>query len=75
LRVEFERCEKKGEKSALKFVPSFNYLKEEEALKSIKIHYSFNPKSFFKSKRDMKKETPKSRESFLFACFVAVLVT
>jgi hypothetical protein len=33
LSVEFERCEKKGEKSAPKFVSSSNYRKEEEALK------------------------------------------
>jgi hypothetical protein len=75
LRVEFERREKKDEKSALKFVPSFNYLKEEKTLKPIKIHYPSNTKSSFKPKRDMKKETPKSRESFLFVCFVVVLVT
>jgi hypothetical protein len=29
LGVGFERCEKKGEKSALKFVPSLNYHIEE----------------------------------------------
>jgi hypothetical protein len=33
LGVGFERCEKKGEKSAPKFVPSSNYHKEEEAPK------------------------------------------
>jgi hypothetical protein len=33
LGVGFERCEKKGEKSAPKFIPSSNYHKEEEALK------------------------------------------
>jgi hypothetical protein len=66
LRVEFERCEKKGEKSALKFVPSFNYLKEEEALKLIKTYYPSNPKSSFKPKRDMKKETSKSREKVFY---------
>jgi hypothetical protein len=30
LGVGFERCEDKGEKGALKFVPSSNYHKEEE---------------------------------------------
>jgi tRNA isopentenyl-2-thiomethyl-A-37 hydroxylase MiaE len=29
LRIEFERCEKKDEKSALKFVHSSSYHKEE----------------------------------------------
>jgi hypothetical protein len=33
LGVGFERCEKKGEKNAPKFIPSSNYHKEEEALK------------------------------------------
>jgi hypothetical protein len=36
LGVGFERCEKKGEKSAPKFVPSSSYHKEEEALKPTK---------------------------------------
>jgi hypothetical protein len=39
LGVGFERCEKKDEKSAPKFVPSSNYHKEEEALKPTKTHY------------------------------------
>jgi hypothetical protein len=51
LGVGFERCEDKGEKSALKFVPSSNYHKEEETLKSSKIHYPSNPKPSFKPKR------------------------
>jgi hypothetical protein len=38
LGVGFERCEDKGEKSAPKFVPSSNYHKEEETLKSTKTH-------------------------------------
>jgi hypothetical protein len=33
LGVVFDRCEKKGEKSAPKFVPSSSYHKEEKALK------------------------------------------
>jgi hypothetical protein len=32
LGIGFERCEKNGEKSAPKFVPSSSYRKEEEAL-------------------------------------------
>jgi hypothetical protein len=39
LGIRFERCEKKGEKNAPKFVPSSTYHKEEEALKPIKVHY------------------------------------
>jgi hypothetical protein len=67
LGVEFERCENKGEKSAPKFIPSFNYHKEEEALKPTKIHCPSNPKSSFNPKREVSKETPKSREK-VFVC-------
>jgi hypothetical protein len=67
LGVGFERCEKKGEKSAPKFVPSSKYHKEEEALKPTKTHYPFNPKPSFKPKREVKKETPKPREE-AFVC-------
>jgi hypothetical protein len=59
LGVGFERCEKKGEKSAPKFVPSSSYHKEEEALKPIKAHYPSNPKPSFNPKRETMKETPK----------------
>jgi hypothetical protein len=38
LGVGFERCEDMGEKSAPKFLPSSNYHKEEETLKSTKTH-------------------------------------
>jgi hypothetical protein len=37
----FDRCEKKGEKSATKFVPRFNYHKDEEAHKPTKTHYDY----------------------------------
>jgi hypothetical protein len=37
LGINFERCEDKGEKSAPKFVPSSNYHKEEETVKSTKL--------------------------------------
>jgi hypothetical protein len=47
LGVGFERCEKKSEKSAPKFIPSSNYHEEEEALKPTKIHYPSNLKSSF----------------------------
>jgi hypothetical protein len=59
LGVGFERCEKKGEKSAPMFVPSSSYLKEEEALKPIKVYYPSNSKSSFNPKREVRKETPK----------------
>jgi hypothetical protein len=48
LCVGFERCEDKSKKSALKFIPSSNYHKEEEALNPTKTHYPsktiFQPK-------------------------------
>jgi hypothetical protein len=61
LGVGFERCEKKGEKSAPKFVPSSSYHKEEEALKPTKAHYPSNPKPSFNPKREGRKEPPKPR--------------
>jgi hypothetical protein len=67
LVVGFERCEKKGEKSASKFVSSSSYHKEEEALKPTKAHYPSNPKPYFNPKREARKETPKLREE-AFAC-------
>jgi hypothetical protein len=67
LGVGFERCEMKDEKSAPKFVPSSSYHKEEEALKSTKVHYPSNPKPSFNSKREARKETPKPREE-AFVC-------
>jgi hypothetical protein len=67
LGVWFERCEKKCEKSAPKFVPSSSYHKEEEALKPIKAHYPSNPKPSFNPKREARKETPKPREE-AFVC-------
>jgi hypothetical protein len=75
LGVGFERCEDKGEKSASKFVPSSNYHKEEETLKSTKTHYPSNPKPSFKPMREVRKETPKPREEVFICMFVAVLVT
>jgi hypothetical protein len=67
LAARFERCEKKGEKSAPKFVPSSSYHKEEEALKPTKAHYPSNPKPSFNPKRDVKSEFPKPRED-TFVC-------
>jgi hypothetical protein len=62
LSVGFERCEDKGEKSAPKFIRSSTYHKEEATIKSTKAHYPSNPKTSFKPKREMRKETPKTRE-------------
>jgi hypothetical protein len=45
LAIEFERCEKNGEKSALEFICSSSYHKEGEALKPTKTHYLSNLKS------------------------------
>jgi hypothetical protein len=67
LGVGFERCEKKGEKGASKFVPSSSYYKEKEALKPTKSHYSSNPKPSFNPKRGVKRESPKPREE-VFVC-------
>jgi hypothetical protein len=63
LGVGFERCEKEGEKSA----PSSSYHKEEEALKPTKAHYPSNLKPSFNPKREVRKETPKSRDE-AFVC-------
>jgi hypothetical protein len=66
LGVAFERCEDKGLKTAPKFVPSSNYHKEEETIKSTKIHYPSSPKPSFNPKREVRKEIPKPRgEAFV----------
>jgi hypothetical protein len=75
LGVGFERCEKKSEKSAPKFIPSSSYHKEEEALKPTKAHYPSNPKPSFNPKRGVKRESPSRERKLSFACFVTVLVT
>jgi hypothetical protein len=67
LGVVFERCEDKGETSAPKFVPTSNYHKEEEIIKSTKTHYPSNPKPSFDPMREVRKETPKLREQ-TFVC-------
>jgi hypothetical protein len=67
LGVWFERCEDKGEKSAPKFIPSFNYHKEEAIIKSTKTHYPSNPKPSFNPKTEVRKETLKPREE-AFVC-------
>jgi hypothetical protein len=69
LGVGFERCEKKDEKSAPKFIPSSSYHKEEEALKPTKTHYPSNLKPSFNPKREVRKETLKSREEAFVSMF------
>jgi hypothetical protein len=72
LGVGFERCEDKSEKSAPNFIPSSTYNQEEKIIKSTKAHYPSNPKPTF-NPREVKKETPKPRESFcihvLWSCW------
>jgi hypothetical protein len=67
LGVGFERRDDKGEKRALKFVPTSNYHKEEEIIKSTKTHYPCSPKPSFNLKREVRKEIPKPREE-AFVC-------
>jgi hypothetical protein len=59
LGIGFERCEKNGEKSSPKYIPSSSYHKEEEALKPTKAHYPSTIK----------------KRNLLCACFVVMLVT
>jgi hypothetical protein len=69
LGVGFERCEDKGEKSALKFVPNSNYHKEEKSPKPTKTHYPSNPKPSFNPKRGVKKNTPNPSEEVYICMF------
>jgi hypothetical protein len=69
LGVGFERCDDKGVKSALKFVPSSNYHKEEETFKSTKTHYPSSPNPSFNTKREVRKETLKPREEAFICMF------
>jgi hypothetical protein len=69
LGVGFERCEKKDEKSAPRFIPSSSYHKEEETLKPTKAHYPSNPKSSFNPKRKARKETSKPRDEAFICMF------
>jgi hypothetical protein len=69
LGVGFERCENKCEKSTPKFVPSSNYHKEEETIKSTKTHYPSNLKLSFNPKREIRKETPKPKEEAFICMF------
>jgi hypothetical protein len=67
LAIGFERCEDKGKKSALKFIPTSTYHQEEKTIKSTKANYPSNLKPSFNPKREVRKETPKPREE-AFVC-------
>jgi hypothetical protein len=69
LCIDFERCKDKGEKSAPKFILSSIYHKEEATIKRTKAHYPSNTKSSFNPKREVRKETPKSREEAFICMF------
>jgi hypothetical protein len=74
LGIGFERYEDKGEKRALKFVPTSNYHKEMEIIKSTKTHYPYSPKSSFNPKREVRKETPNPREEAYVCIFCGLLI-
>jgi hypothetical protein len=69
LDIGFERCEDQGEKSASKFIPNSTYHKEEATIKSTKAHYPSNSKPSFNPRREVSKETPKSREEVFIYMF------
>jgi hypothetical protein len=69
LGISFERCDDKGMKSAPKFIPSSNYHKEEETIKSTKTHYPSSPKPSFNPKREVRKESLKPREEDFVCMF------
>jgi regulator of replication initiation timing len=64
LGVGFERCEDNGVKSAHKYVPSSNYHKEEETIKSTKTHYPSSLKPSFNPKRGEERNSQVKRGSF-----------
>jgi hypothetical protein len=69
LDIDFERCEDKDEKRAPKFVPTSNYHKEEEIIKSTKTHNPSSPKPYFNLKREVRKENTKNREEAFICMF------
>jgi hypothetical protein len=69
LGVGFDRHEDKGGKSALKFIPSSTYHKEEATIKPTKTHYPSNPKLSFNPMRGVKRESPKLREEAFICMF------
>jgi hypothetical protein len=69
LDVGFKRCEDKDDRSASKFVPSFNYHKEDEALKPTKTNYPSNPNPSFNPKREVRRETSNPRDEAFICMF------
>jgi hypothetical protein len=69
LGVGFERCEDKGKKSALKFIPSSTYHQEEKIIKSTKANYPSNPKPSFNPKIELRKKTSKPRKKAFMCMF------
>jgi hypothetical protein len=69
LGANFEMCEDKGKKRARKFVPTSNYHKKEEIIKSIKIHYTSSLKSSFNLKRSEERNPKPSQERNYFERF------
>jgi hypothetical protein len=69
LGIGFERCEDKGEKNAPKFIPTSTYHQEEKTIKSTKTHYPSHPKPSFNLRREVREDTPKSREEDFVCIF------
>jgi hypothetical protein len=69
LGVDFERCENKGKKSALKFIPSSTYHQEEKIIKFTKANYPSNPKPSFNPKIEVRKKTSKPRKKAFMCMF------
>jgi hypothetical protein len=69
LDVGFKRYEDKGEKRAPKFIPRSTCHQEEKIVKSTKTHYPSNQKLSFNPNREVRKESPKSREEAFICMF------
>jgi hypothetical protein len=67
--LSLRRYEGKGGKRAPKFVPTSNYHKQEEIIKSTKTHYPSNLKPSFNPKREVRKEISKPREEGFVCMF------
>jgi hypothetical protein len=58
LRIVFERCEKRNENDATKFISSSSYHREEEALKPTKTHYPSNLRVILQPKERCEERIP-----------------
>jgi hypothetical protein len=58
LRIVFERCEKRDENGATKFISSSSYHREEEALKPTKTHYPSNLRVILQPKERCEERIP-----------------